>query len=251
MLYTHLKSRRSGFVWRLLAVAIAAAAIAPAAYAQNYPETTDYSNDPAHPTDLGTLTPGSHLITGAINTYGSTTYPDGTPVGPNGELTNQDMDYMTFTIPTGDALTQFIVSNGTTIETSPRIDAIFLGLASGDQVNVDPSYSSAAGLLGWTLVRQANLGTDILPAIGASIPTNFPPIPGATTFTPPLGAGTYTLWLYDGDAGATYSFDAVVASVTGAVPEPGTWMQMLVGFGLIGAALRVRRRGSDVRAATV
>lgn len=240
MVYAYPKTSRSGLTWRMFALAASAAIMTSGAHATNFLETTDFSNDPAHPTILGSLTLGSNLITGSINTYGSTTYPNGTPVGPHGELTNQDMDYVTFTVPTGDALTQFIVSNGTTIETTPRIDAIFLGLASGNQVNVNPSYTSAAGLLGWTLVRQAQLGTDILPAIGASTPSNFPPVPGATTFTPPLGAGTYTLWLYDGDAGATYSFNAVVGAVT-SLPEPGTWMQMIAGFGLAGAALRFRR----------
>ena len=230
-------SHRRGFAWRLLATAAAAAAMAPAVHATNFTETSDFSNDPAHPTLLGALAPGSNLITGAITTYGSTTYPDGTPVGPNGELTNQDMDYVTFTVPTGYALTQFVVSNGTTIMTSPRIDRLFLGLASGSQVVVNPSFTSAAGLLGWTLVSQAQLGTDILPAIGASAPSMFPSVPGATTFAPPLGAGTYTLWLYDGDGAVTYSFNAVTA----AVPEPGTWMLMMAGFGLIGAALRGRR----------
>jgi hypothetical protein len=33
----------------------------------------------------------------------------------------------------------------------------------------------------------------------------------------------------------------------GAVPEPGTWLLMLAGFGLAGAALRVRRLGNVVR----
>ncbi len=245
MTYAHSQhSRRRSLAWRLLAFAAAAAAMVPAAHATDFTETADWSNDPANPTVLGALTLGTNLITGVINTYGSTTYPDGTPVGPNGELTNQDMDYVTFNVPVGDSLSQFIVSDGTSIETAPRIDRLFLGLASGNKVVVDPSFTSAVGLLGWTLVSQAELGTDILPAIGTSAPPMFGSVPGATTFVPPLGAGTYTLWLYDGDAGAKYSFNAVVA----AVPEPGTWMLMLAGFGLVGATLRARSR--PPRAAT-
>jgi hypothetical protein len=216
-------------------------ATTPAAHATNFTETSDFSNDPSHPTVLGSLTLGSNLITGVINTFGSTTYPDGTPVGPNGELTNQDMDYVTFVVPTGDVLNQFVVGPGTSIETSPRTDRLFLGLASGSDVVVDPSFTSAAGLLGWTLVSESLVGSDILPAIGSASAPMFPSVPGATTFSGPLGAGTYTLWLYDGDAAANYSFDAVVA----AAPEPGTWLMMILGFGLVGGVMRSAYRKSE------
>ncbi len=249
MSYVHAKFRRhSGFAGGLLAAIASITAMAPAAHATDIIETTDFSNNPASPsfsTAPVTLTAGSNFIVGAITTYGSTTYPNGMPVGPHGELTNQDMDYLTFTVPVGEAITQFIVSNGTTIMTAPRVDSLFLGLASGNHVSVDPSFTSAAGLLGWTLVSEANLGQDILPAIGAATAPGFP-VPGATTFQGPLGAGTYTLWLYDGDEAATYSFNAVVA----AVPEMETWAMMIVGFGLIGASLR-RRPNQATRIAYV
>ena len=221
--------RRPGHAWRFLATAAACAALAPAAQATNFTESTDYSNNPDSPTILGGLTPGSNLITGTINTFGDR-------VGPHGERTNQDVDYMTFTVPNGYALTHFLVSDGTSIETTPRDDLLFLGLASGGQVNVNPSFTSAAGLLGWTLVSQSRLGSDILPAIGAATYPGFP-VPGATGFTGPLGAGTYTLWLGDGDETAHYSFNLITA----AVPEPATWAMMILGFGMIGAGLRYRR----------
>ncbi len=214
--------------WRLIAAALSVAALAPAAHATDFIETTDFSDDAANPTLLGELTLGSNLISGVINTYGP-------QVGPHGERTNQDMDYVTFVVPTGDRLTKFIVSPGTSTITSPRVDSIFLGLAAGDHVSVDPSFTSAAGLLGWTLVNQGQLGTNILPAIGRATAPGFP-VPGATTFTGPLAAGTYTLWLYDGDEGAAYSFNAVTA----AVPEPATWAMMLTGFGVVGFGLRRR-----------
>ena len=75
---------------RLVAAIAAAAAMTPAAHATNIAETTDFSNDPAKPSFYNAppvLTLGDNLITGTINTYGSTTYPDSTPVGPHGELT--------------------------------------------------------------------------------------------------------------------------------------------------------------------
>ncbi len=218
---------RATFIASLAAVVFAATA----ARATNFTETADFSNDPAHPTLLGDLTLGSNLISGVIDTYGP-------HVGPHGERTHQDMDYVTFVVPTGERLTQFVVGNGTSIITDPRVDNIFLGLAAGNHVHVAPDYSSAAGLLGYTLVNQGQVGTDILPNIGNTYAPGFP-VPGATGFKGALGPGTYSLWLYDGDEGATYSFNAVTA----AVPEPAAWTMMMIGFGVIGASARRRQKG--------
>ncbi len=38
----------------------------------------------------------------------------------------------------------------------------------------------------------------------------------------------------------------VVGGDPGVVPEPATWMTMLLGFGIIGAAMRYRRRVTNV-----
>lgn len=46
---------------------------------------------------------------------------------------------------------------------------------------------------------------------------------------PGVGYSTVETWLIRGD-------------VDGAVPEPGTWAMMLLGFGIVGGALRARRR---------
>ena len=58
-------------------------------------------------------------------------------------------------------------------------------------------------------------------------------------FTPDVlsAVGTYdTIDLGPGQAGRM-----TVSLVSGAVPEPGTWAMMLIGFGAIGGALRTRR----------
>lgn len=224
-------------------VAVAASALASSAHATPISETTDFSDDPTHPTVITTpLTLGSNIISGTINTFGAA-------VGPHGERTNQDNDYITFTIPTGDVVSAFYVTSGTSISTAanspgnpPTDDNVFLGLYKNPYTPVDPSFSSASGLYGWTLVNESQIGTNILPAIGAATAPGFP-VPGATGFTGVLSAGTYTLWLVDGDESATYSFNAVVASV----PEPATWAMMIVGFSLVGAGLRRYRSGSVVR----
>ncbi len=107
---------------------------------------------------------------------------------------------------------------------------------------MDPSFTSATGLYGWTLVNQSQIGSNILPQIGAATAPGFP-VPGATGFTGALAAGTYTLWLVDGDETATYSFNADVS----AVPEPATWATMIVGLGIAGFALRRRPQAVRVR----
>ena len=230
-------SSKLGLPRRLLASVVFTGLLTSAVHASTFTETTDYSNDPAHPTVLGALTRGNNIISGIIDTYGDR-------VGAHGERATQDMDYVTITVPTGYALSQFFVTSGTSILTAPpRDDLLFLGLAAGDHVAVDPSFSSAAGLLGWTLVSQSQVGSDILQAIGAATYPGFP-VPGATTFSGSLGAGTYSLWFYDGDERATYSFNAFLT----AVPEPATWTMMIAGFGMAGAVLR--RKKADNRPLT-
>ena len=147
---------------------------------------------------------------------------------------------MTFTVPTGYVLSKAYLDGDSIVQSTDRF---FLGIAQGSTVSVDPSFSSAAGLLGWTLVSQSQLGTDILSAIGSANPSNFPSVPGATGFTGPLGAGAYTLWLYDGDSRANYNFDLVVAPA----PEPAAWVMMTLGLGLTGAGLRRRRNKHAAR----
>ncbi|KQU61848.1 hypothetical protein ASG67_01350 [Sphingomonas sp. Leaf339] len=62
-----------------------------------------------------------------------------------------------------------------------------------------------------------------------------------------LGDGTSSLFLSNGTTGnGTASTFGYVTQFTtqavAAVPEPTTWAMMLVGFGMIGAASRYRRR---------
>ena len=70
------------------------------------------------------------------------------------------------------------------------------------------------------------------------------PLFSGTTVTPTFNLGTYS---FLGGVIARNSplgaFDATltIASVDGAVPEPSTWMMMLVGFGLLGGAMRYGR----------
>lgn len=72
------------------------------------------------------------------------------------------------------------------------------------------------------------------------------------TFTPTAAstAVTFTTFANEGVGNEFYGIDNVVANATAAipaVPEPGTWVLMLGGFGLIGASMRRRRATAMVR----
>jgi hypothetical protein len=211
---SHRRSHPFGAACRKWAiVATAVISLGSAAKAADY--TGPFSNDGSAPTPVA-LSLGSNIISGLTGGF--------------------DSNYMTFTIAPGQDLSSITVLDG-----SPSPDRIFFGIASGGTVYVDPSFTSAAGLIGWTLFSNADDNTNVLGALGAAAPANFPPIPGATGFTPPLGAGTYSTWIVDGDG----AFDTVPYKLNFAIsaaPEPSTWALMFLGVGLVGGALRLRSR---------
>jgi hypothetical protein len=204
------------------------AGLGATANAAGYNEGTqgDLSNLPGAPTGIGALSVGDNYVVGS-------TVPSGAPIPDgHGALTNQDNDFFTFTVPSGFVLSQFDIEDDTTIVGTDRF---FLGIYSGDTSPVDPSNPSPAGLLGYTLPGAAQIGTDVLPALGAANEPGFPALAG---FSGSLGAGAYTVWLVDGDSPVNYDLD-LVASPT---PEPAMWTLMMAGVGLTGARLRRRER---------
>jgi len=195
----------------LALTAAAVVSLGSAAKAANY--TGPYSDNGSAPTPVS-FSLGDNILSGLTGGFVSS--------------------YMTFTIAPGEDLSSIIVLDG-----SPAPDRTFFGIASGDTVYVDPSFTSAAGLIGWTLYSDADDNTDILPALGTASAADFPAVPGASGFTPPLGPGTYSTWIVDGDGVANtvpFKLDFVVSSA----PEPSAWVLTLAGVGLAGAALRRR-----------
>ena len=64
----------------------------------------------------------------------------------------------------------------------------------------------------------------------------------------PISAGTYRVRLQGTPGTTNGGFGGNVAfSATSAVPEPGTWLMMLVGFGLLGGALRRKTQTTGAR----
>jgi hypothetical protein len=176
----------------------------------------DLSNNPLAPTVVS-FAPGSNDIIGEA----------GNAIGA---APGFDQDFLTFTVPTGYSLASLMAVSVDLL--SPTDKLAFVGLQSGSQitVNVDPPYTNAAGLLGWLHVAPSNDGMNILPAMGIAGD-------GATGFTGPLSAGSYSVWIQDTSPfDYDFSFDIVPA------PEPGTVMLMLTGVaGLMGLRLHRRR----------
>lgn len=137
-----------------------------------------------------------------------------------------DLDYFTVTVPAGHELSALNVLAGT----STLGDGSFIGLMSGSTFTVPPTTATAAGLLGWTLFSETNIGDDLLGFMST-------PSFGSTGFSPPLPAGSYSFWVQETAVGvSTYALSLEVT----AVPEPSTALAMLAGLAVLAAA---RKRG--------
>jgi MYXO-CTERM domain-containing protein len=163
----------------------------------------DLANDTSAPTlvDLGI---GTNTITGSSQLA--------------------DIDVFTITVPDDATFVSLLLTTFTSAD-----DLAFLAIESGPVIT---DISSPANLLGWLHVSAAFAGTNILDDMASGA--------GALGFTPPLGPGTYTLWMQQtGPELVEYSFDLLVS--VSEVPEPP--MAMLFAFGLVALAVARRRRG--------
>jgi hypothetical protein len=146
-----------------------------------------------------------------------------------------DRDYFTFTVGAGSALAAIIVLPGTVAAGS----ASFIGIEAGPKITLPPDAIDATGLLGWRHTRPAtDIGNDILPLIGNP---DVAEGPGATGFAPPLGPGTYSVWIQEtgvcGPDLCHYGFDFVLA-----VPEPASAGIVLTALAFLTVLRRHRRR---------
>ena len=206
----------------LFSAAVCALLAATPAKATIYDEAVsgDLSNNQAAPTAL-TLTPGSNSVIGTVNGF-----PPGT----------DPQDWVSFTIPSGFVMTSYVNSKYGSAD-----DQGFTGFQSGSSFSGDPFVAgSYAG--------YAHFGTDATNPLppSSTVGVNLLPLManpsfsvGATGFTRPLAAGTYTFLIQQGDPSTTsYQFDMNVRSVS--VPEPGSSLCLLGMGGL--AILALRRR---------
>ena len=212
------KSFFSAAICALLAAAPAKATV------YNEAVSGDLTDDKAAPTAL-TLTPGFNSVIGTVAGF-----PEFGGTDPQ--------DWVSFTIPTGFVMTSYV--NARFVSSDPQG---FTGFQVGSSF---PGDEFAAG----SYAGYAHFGT------GATNPDGTPPLstvgvnllplmanssfaPGTAGFTPPLGAGTYTFLIQQGDPSTTgYRFNMTVRPVQ--VPEPGSSLCLLA-MGTV-TALALRRR---------
>ena len=212
-------TKKSLFSAAVCALLVAAAPAKATIY--NEAISGDLSNDPAAPTAL-TLTPGLNSVIGTVAGFP----PEGT----------DPQDWVSFTIPAGFVMTSYVNSKYVSTD-----EQGFTGFQSGSAFSGDEfvagSYAGYAHF-GFAATNpdgtppSSTVGVDLLPLMA-----NPSFSVGATGFTPPLHAGTYTFLIQQGDPSTTsYQFDMTVRSV----PEPGSSLCL---FGMGGLAiLAVRRR---------
>ena len=166
---------------------------------------------------------GDHLNPTQLYIQGMDNHVVFTTVGAEDNGGEQDREYFTFTISEGYELASIVLDS---FETDPVSNLGFIGLAAGAVFPTPPDAPDPTQLLGYALPGVADVGNDILQAIGAG--------PGSQGFTGPLGAGTYSFWVQEtGPSTDSWDLNFVVAEV----PAPGA----LALLGLSGLATRRRR----------
>jgi hypothetical protein len=135
-----------------------------------------------------------------------------------GSFGSGDLDYLRIDVPAGRQLSSLLLTSYSGASVS------FWGVQSGTTFTVTPAAAQPANMLGYGHAGAAQIGTNILPTIGAGA--------GSTGFTPPLPAGSYTFWMQD--TGGTVSYGLNFTTV----PAPGV---ACAGFSVI-SLLGARRR---------
>ena len=178
---------------RFFLTLLGAALFSTGALAAGYSEKKkgDMSDDGLAPTSVKLIV-GSNTI-------------DGNDGSKNGVV---DRDYFTIKIAQGQHLASIVLQPQTIVGGTFS----FIGVQKGKQVTVDPNGNSPQGLLGWTHYSDADIGTDLLPAICAGT--------GAKGCTPPLGPGSYSFWLQELSAcQCHYRFTFNVTGTDAVIPD--------------------------------
>jgi hypothetical protein len=170
----------------------------------------DLSTDPNAPTPVS-FSLGSNLISGSI-------------MGPD-----DIRDYITFTIPAGQALAQLRQLEYVTLPGGEPGNRGFHAIIAGNTSFV-PEAGNIGNFLGGNHLDPLPVGTDTLPALAAATL-------GGTGFTIPLGPDTYTYHIQQTSQILTgYSLDFVL------VPEPTTATIIATGLMFFLVDMRRRRR---------
>lgn len=205
-------TRTNGLVTAARTITLAALCTAPAlADGWNEGVNGDLSGNQALPTPV-TLTANSNTAVSGL--VGGT----------------DTQDWLTFTVPAGATLTAITLTSYASSDAQG-----FMGIQAGSSFVGSPfaagSYLGYAhygtGATNGALPPTNLIGADMLPLMG-----NTTLAAGAAGFTPPLGAGTYTLLIQQLGAATEYTFTFTLT------PTPGA----AAALGLAGLASTRRRR---------
>jgi hypothetical protein len=191
-------------------VALVCVSAAHATTAWDESASGDFSNAGASPTVV-TLLEGANLVRGVTGRSGGVV----------------DRDYFRFSLAEGWQLDTLNVLPGTRFVGDS--DFGFIGVQAGQQVTVNPTGGSPAGLLGWVHYSSNDVGTDILGLMGIGF--------GAAGFVTPLPAGDYSFWIQNTSTGSS---PYVLEFNVSAVPEASALS--LFSAGVAGLLLLGRRR---------
>lgn len=187
----------------LLATAVAQATIYKEAI------SGDLSDDKTAPTPL-TLTPGFNSVSGTVAGFP----PEGT----------DPQDWVSFTVPAGYVMVSYVNAKYVAGDGQG-----FTGFHSGSSfpAGVDSEFD-AANYTGYAHFGTAAQNPDGNPTTSSTVGVNLLPLMADPSFAPgttnpmfPLGAGTYTFLIQQGDPTTThYQFNMTLRPV--AAPEPGS-----------------------------
>lgn len=164
----------------------------------------DLSNDPNAPTPVA-LNVGSNVFSGTVT----------------GLVFASDVwDYITFTIPAGQALSQLLLLEYTDAPSGDPGNTGFHAIIEGP-TSYYPDFGNIGLFLGGDHLDWSPVVVDVLPNLANATL-------GGQGFTTPLGPGTYTYHIMQTGPDTTgYKLDFVVT------PEPASFALLLVGAALL------------------
>jgi len=138
-------------------------------------------------------------------------------------------------VDTNGAITFTLLGIGTTRTVGSGVNTFDFGLTQGTALTGTNSYFG---------FRTMGLGVVSYGYQSSTLPGTFATSPGS----PGVGSTIVFDPAYQSpDTGNGLNFRAYsINATTGAVPEPATWGMMIAGFGMMGAAMRTRRRSTKV-----
>lgn len=225
----------------------------------NAPPSYNVSNSVVSVNQTATLTSGVLGTSEQIQTGLLTSNSTGTSTGASATATVNDLSVG---IGTTSSLTPFLASilgiSATTIQSQSTASSIG-GLSASGSTTIEGLTLTGSAFNNFefnaALFANAAPNTVLFNALGLSIILNEQitfgdgiTSSGITTNAINIGFNNFAtgLGLTSGNIIIGSSTAAVTAGATGAVPEPGTWAMMLMGFGAMGFALRRRKRTTNV-----